>query len=629
MGVDLFGIGKSALLGFQQALSTVGHNISNVNTEGYSRQQVLFGTNRPFYTTRGWLGTGVQPTEVRRIYSAFVNAQVTRNTSLNEFQQSLKQLTGSLDYMAGQEATSLNTPLQAFFNSVQEVATSPADIAAREVMLGESESLVKRFRLMNDEFDRLQNQTNSQIEATVAEINSMAEDLARLNEQIIRDIGSGQIPNDLMDRRELLINQLAEQVAVQTVEQDNGAINVFIGTGQALVVDTRANRLLAAPLGADPNQLDIAIDAPAGPIRITGQITGGKLAAQLEFRDVDLSRARNEIGRVAIGLAIRFNEQHAQGLDLNGNIGSDYFAVPQPMVLDDPGNSTYGISSITVQYEDISQLTTDNYRMSYDGVNWTLVNLTSGQTVPLTPSGGDFLADGMRITPDPGASAGDSYEIRPTANGALQIDLLIDNPRLIAAASTHASRALDSNTGTGLISDVTVTNAADPNFTTDLTIVFDNPPNTYRINAGPPQAYTPGAVIAVNGIEFTIDGTPAAGDTFTVTYNSNAVGNGDNALKLAGIQQEQILEGGNETVFSAYDEYLARVGTRSRQVNSNAESQQVLLDQAVAQREGISGVNLDEEAANLQQYQQAYQAAAQVISTADNLFNTLLRAVGG
>ncbi len=629
MGVDLLGIGKLALVGFQQALSTVGHNIANVNTEGYSRQQVLFGTTPPFYTTRGWLGTGVQPTEVRRIYSAFVNAQVTRNTTLNEYQQSLKQLAESLDYLAGQEATSLNGTLQAFFNSVQEVSTSPADIAAREVMLGETESLVRRFRLLNDEFDRLQNQTNSQIRATVADINAMAEELANLNEQIVRDIGTGQLPNDLLDRRDYLINQLAEQVAVQTVEQENGALNVFIGSGQALVVGSQFNRLLAQPLGADPTRADIAIDAPAGPIRITSQITGGKLAAQLEFRDQDLSRARNEIGRVAIGLAIRFNEQHVQGLDLNGNIGSDYFAVPQAAVLDDPNNSTYGISSIAVQFEDISQLTTDNYRMDYDGVNWTLTNLTTGQNVPLTPSGGDFLADGLRITPDPGAVAGDSYEIRPTANGALQLSGLIDNPRLIAASSTHTSRALGANTGTGTISDVTVTNAADPNFTTDLTIVFDNPPTSFSVNLGPSQPYTPGAVISLNGIEFVIDGTPAAGDTFTVTYNNAAVGNGDNALKLAGIQQEQILEGGNETVFSAYDEYLARIGTRTRQVNFAAESQQVLLDQAVAQREGISGVNLDEEAANLQRYQQSYQAAAQVISTADTLFNTLLQAVGG
>lgn len=629
MGVDLFGIGKSALLSFQNALSTTGHNIANVNTEGFSRQQVVFGTSQPFFAGRGYLGTGVEPTEVRRIYNQFISQQVTHNTALSNFQNSLQQLTGTLDTLAGSDATSLNTPMQFFFNATQEVATSTSDIAAREVLLGESRSLVERFHLMNSEFDRLEHQVNSEIRTTVDDINALSDALAKINEDIVEAYAQGSAPNDLLDQRDLMINTLAENVSVQTFEEDNGSMSVFIGSGQALVVGVSANNLTAGDFGVDPNQLEIAIDSPSGPILITSQITGGRLAAQLDFRDNDLNAARNEIGRVAIGLATEFNAQHAQGLDLDGDLGGDYFTIPSPEVLDDPNNSTFGVSSISLQFEDVGQLTTDDYRLSYDGANWVMTNLSSSQNVPLTPSGGDFLADGLRITPDPGAVAGDSYILRPTRQGSAEIDLLIDDPRNIAAASTHDTSTLQANTGTGQITDVEVSNPLDPNFSNDINIVFNNPPTTYSVDAGPAQPYTAGSDITVNGLTFQISGTPAAGDTFNITYNSNAVGNGANALKLADIQQKQFLEGGNETVFSAYDEYLARVGTRTRQVNFNADSQAALLAQSIAQQQGVSGVNLDEEAANLQKYQQSYQAAAQVISVADNVFNTLLQAVRG
>lgn len=626
MPVDILGIGKSALLSFQRSLATTGHNIANVNTEGYSRQQVILGTTNPFYEYRGWFGTGVTTTEVRRVYDDFVSKQVTQNTSSYFHQSALSEMAATLDMLASNEGTSLNTALQNFFNSVQEVATSPTSIAARDVMLQESRSLVERFDLLNGEFERLQKQNNSQIRMAVNDINMLSSAIAEANEDIAIAWANGDPPNDLLDRRDKLINDLAEHVGIQTLPQDDGSINVFIGQGQALVVGDKAATLEATPMNEDPEMLDVALVTPGANIEITRYITGGDLGGNLEFRDQVLTPARNEIGRVALGLAELFNNQHMQGLDLDGALGQQYFAMPTVSVLDHPDNSTFNVSSITVQYEDISQVGTDDLQVTFDGANWTMTNVRTGAVIPMTPSGADFVAEGLRITPDPGAAAGDTYLVRPTRQASRQIDLLIDNPRNVAAAATHATEIDFNNTGTGGISDITIIDSADPNFFNDLDIVFGDPPTTFSINGGAAQAYTPGAPITLNGLSFVIDGTPDAGDTFRVTNNLAAVGDGENALKLAGIQRLQYLENSTLTVFGGYDQYVANVATRAREANFNTESQRVLLDQSVARHQAVSGVNLDEEAANLQRFQQSYQAAAQIIATADLMFNELLAA---
>ncbi len=624
MSVDLFGIGTSALLSFQRGLATTGHNIANVNTPGYSRQAVLFNNRNPFFAGDGYIGQGVEVTTVRRIFNQFVNDQVLVNNSVFNQHDTFRSLASVLDGLSAQDGTSLAPGMQGFFDAVQEVATSPADVATRQVMLSDSQTLVDRFHLLNGEYEHLANQVDNQLDAIVTDINSLSGAIADVNQQIREAGGAAHTPNDLLDHRDQLISQLSELVSVSTVEQDDGSLNVFIGSGQGLVVGVTANQLSVEALGSDPEQLDIALVTPSSTLRITDNIRGGSLGANLEFRDTTLTEARNELGRIAIGLAISFNQQHAQGIDLDGNVGGDYFVVAQPSVLDDPGNSTFGVSSIDVQFEDVSGLTAHDYQLDFDGATWTLTDLYTGATVPMTADGGDYLADGLRITPDPGAIAGDRYTIRPTRYGAADLELAITDPLQIAAALTHATDVGLDNTGGATISPVEVTDSSDAGFFTDLNIVFDNPPTTFSINGAPSQPYTDGADIDINGIRFQINGTPAAGDTFAITDNRGAVGDGSNALSLAQLQQSMMIGGGTQSLFGAYDQYVAAIGARTRQAEITADSQSIVLEQSIAQQQAVSGVNLDEEAANLQMFQQAYQAAAQIIAAADTVFNTLL-----
>lgn len=627
-----FNIGVSALLSFQRALGTIGHNIANVNTPGYSRQEVSLSANPPEFSGAGFIGSGVGITSIRRVYDGFVVEQLRNNQTAYTQQQTFFDLSSQIDGLLGDTATSLSAGLQGFFDSVQQVADDPTSTAAREVMLTEGQTLVSRFRQLNQNMDDLRGAMHNQIRTTVAEINSLAAGVAEINEKIVAAVGqsSGDLPNDLLDQRDEMIEELAQRVAVTTVAQNDGAVNVFIGTGQSLVVGTQSSTLAAAQLGTDPQQLDVGVVTQGATIPITDFIQGGSLGALYDFTDKVLDPSKNALGQIAVGLASAFNDQHQLGMDLDGVTGRDFFTVPSIQVIANTANS--GPGPVSVAYDDVTQLTTDEYQLSYDGANWTLTRESDGQTVPFTSgtgvAGDPFIVDGMSIVTDPAAVAGDRYLIHPTRNGAAQIDVALTENSQIAAAGSHYSEAAAANTGDATISPAQVLDPSDPALLTPVSIVFDTD-SSFMVNGGPSSiAYTSGADIDVNGLfRVQISGTPQAGDTFTVDPNFGGVGDNGNALLLANMQQSQILAGGTASFNDAYSAVVADVGTKTRQAEINALSQEQLLEQSQQTRESVSGVNLDEEAADMLQFEQAYQAAAQVIAVADTLFEELINAV--
>lgn len=631
---DLFGTGLSALTAMQRALSTTGHNIANANTEGYSRQRVDFANRAPTVSGSGYIGAGVDAVEVSRIYDAFVNTRVSISTSNYYREDAYLSLAVQVDDLLADSEAGLAPGLQGFFDAVQQVANDPTSVANRQVMLTEAQTLVDRFQYLNQRLEDLRDSVNSQMRSLVSEINSLAEGIAELNVDIVEAYakGSGHPPNDLLDQRDQLVNRLAELVKVNTVEQDDGALNVFIGTGQTLVVGADLTALSVQPTGPDLDQLDIVYRSGTGAtVPVTDLISGGRLGGVLAFREQVLDPAQNALGRVAVGLADAVNELHRLGMDLDGNLGDDFFVSPQPRVYPEAGNA----SSLAAAYGDVAQLTTDDYELSYDGTSWTLRRVRDQQVVPLSGSGtaaDPFRAEGLELVISGTPAAGDYYLLRPTRLAAAEIDVAVDNVREIAAATPVVAAADAANAGDATVSGPSVLDPTDPNLLASVDIVFDDPPTTYRINGGPALAYTPGADIDVNGWRLQISGSPQAGDSFTVRSNVGGVGDNRNALALAGLQTALTLEAGasgnpTATIAGAYDQLVAEVGTKTRAAQYNAEAQATLLEQAQAQRESVSGVNLDEEAANLLRFQQAYQAAAQVVAVADNLFQTLIDAV--
>jgi flagellar hook-associated protein 1 FlgK len=440
-------------------------------------------------------------------------------------------------------------------------------------------------------------------------------------------------------------------ISISTVQQDDGAINVLAGVGQVLVVGNRPSTLETFVEGNDPNQLGIAIKGSGGVfVPITEQLSGGRVGGLLSFRDRMLDPASNSLGLVAIGLSHFMNEQQLQGMDLDSALGAEFFkeAKPQALTLSGtPGN-------VSVAFDDITQLSNKDYKLRFNGGAWQLTQNDTNQVVTMTGSGtavDPFIAEGLRFEISAAPSNGDSYLIRPTRDGATDIKMTLNNNRQIAAAAPLRSSTAITNTGTGAISSGNVTDINNSVFQATAgqlsppVLVRFTSPTSYDIydNSNPLSPTVLEAGIAYNpatggdvfptpggldhGYGLQLKGAPAAGDEFSTEYNTGGVGDNRNALLLAGLADNKVMAGGSASITDSYIIMVADVGSDTKQAELSAIAQKGVLDKAISSRDSVSGVNLDEEAANLIRFQQAYQAAAQVITVANSLFDTLLNAV--
>ena len=644
---SILNTGVSALNAFKRQMETTGHNIANVNTEGYSRQEVQLDAREPQLRAGGYVGSGVDVAGVRRSYDDFLATRVRDyNASYQEFAV-YQQRAAQIDNVIADASAGLDGMLQKFFASVHDVADDPTSIPARSVMLDRANELAGRFNMLDGWFDGLRSQLNKDLERDVGEVNALAQSLAQVNARISQLSGSpGGIPNDILDQRDLLVEQLSDYTNVSAVEQSDGSMNVFVGSGQALVVGTNYNTLAVTSNPAAPDQKELVLQQSGGlVVNVTAQMNGGSLGGLLRFRDEVLDEAHNALGRIAVGLGSFFNAEHQTGMDLDGELGAAFFAVAAPQALGHANNAAG--SSLTLAYDDPAALTTHEYQLDFDGTGWLLTDLHSGAAVPLAGSGtmaDPFVADGMRIVVD-SAAAGDSYRLRPTRGGASGIGVLIGDERDIAAAEAVRSSASAGNTGSAAIGPGAQTSVTGSSkLGSPLTLQFNAAASRFDVfNGDPPAgpaigsvAYDPTTdsgdtltlgIAGLGDFSFSMTGTPADGDAFVLADNTGGVGDNRNARRLADLQATNLMMGGTASIADTYGALIADVGTKTNQAGNNAEVQRHLLSQAEAAKSEVSGVNLDEEAANLVRFQQAYQAAAQVISVANGLFDTLLGAV--
>lgn len=634
---NLLGVATSGLLAFQQALQTTSQNISNVNTPGYSRQTIDLGSVNPQLAGNYYLGNGVQVNGVQRIVSNVVNSQLNTATAANARYQTYSQYATQVDNLLADATAGLQPAVQSFFNAVQGVANSPTSIPARQTLLSQGGQLAARFNSMYGQINQASSQINGQLTSEVNSVNQLASQIAALNKQIVAGSTGNPVgqPNDLLDQRDALLTKLSKIVNVSTVAQSDGSVNVMIGTGQALVVGTATTQLATATTSGDPNQLNLVFKTASGNVPAANVNPGGTLGGLLDARNNVIVPAENALGRLAIGIGQAFNAQQKLGIDLTGSLGQNFFNVPTPAVYAGANNAAgSGVPSVSVS--NVSQLTTNDYQLSYNGTSWTLQVAGTNQTVTMSGAGtaaSPFTADGLSIVAPSNASAGDTYTIEPTRYAARDISVAATDPRQIAAAAPVVSAANQTNIGTATITAPTVTAAtvSNPNLRDPVTITFNNPPTSVTVTdsttgTSATQAYnTAGTTISFNGWQATIGGNASAGDSFTVT--PSGPGDNGNALALSQIQQNKFLSGGTASIGDTYNQLVADVGNSTQSASSNASNQQALLNQVTSLQQSISGVNLDQEAANLVQYQQDYQASAKVISTANTLFQTLLNAV--
>lgn len=631
---DMLTSGVSGLLAFQRALETTSHNVANANTPGYNRQQVQLATQGADQLGSGWVGRGVQVTTIRRTFDATLSGQVRDATSTHAQLDTYAGFASRIDNLFGDSKTGLSSTLQRFVNAAQAVASSPTSTPARQVFLSEAQSLATRLKGYNSSLDTFGQQVGAQLTAEAASVSSLAQSIADINRLIVHAQGGfQQPPNDMLDQRDHLIDQLSQHIGVSTVVQDDGSLNVYIGSGQALVTSGTAAKLAITPDRYDPTLQHLALVQGGTSVDVGDLVSGGTIGGLLQFRGGMLGEARNTLGQVAVAIAGLVNDQHAAGLDLQGNYGGPLLSVGA--VRSTPAAGNAGNAALAVTRSDLGGLTIADYTLDYNGSTWSLRRLDTGASVTLNGTGtvaDPFLADGLGIVVSGSAQAGDRFKIEPTSRAVAEMSVLIGDPAQIAVAAAKPldAAAAPANTGSAAITGATITHPASLvrgsytlSFATGGDWEVRNTANTLVASGTNYQANDP---IAFNGMTLALDGVPDAGDQFGIDATWNAPGDNRNALALAGVLNQGALSGGTTSIQSAVGAFISGVGVQTGQALSGRDAQQVVKDDAIAQFDNLSGVNLDEEAANLMRYQQAYQAAAKMIAVANTLFQTLLDA---
>ncbi|MFL1404963.1 flagellar hook-associated protein FlgK [Marinobacter sp. M1N3S26] len=663
----LINIGLSGVLGHQNALNTTGNNISNANTPGYSRQEVQFESSSSRYTTNGYVGTGVDIANIRRLADKYLVDQVRSDTSLYNEQETLRNELSRLDDLLGGEDTGLSQSLNNFFAAMQNAAEDPGSLPQRQLVLSEAQSVVNRFQALQQEFIQQRELVKTQMTENVADANTLIKNIAELNLAISESPGlaQGNPPNDLLDKRDEAIRKLSEIVNVRVSDSGAGQVNVSLANGQALVVGSDAVQLGTRRNADDPSRLEFTLSDGNRTQVIDEQITGGKLGGLRRFESEALMPAFDELGRVAVALQDTMNHQHQIGMDLEGDLGGLFFSEINSRekqlarVVASGNNAPPGDGVVAVDITDTSSLPAGSWALnitSEDGRSYELVDEETGKVVNQGRLPADLPAEinmpGFNVRLEDGTfSEGDRFLIQPTRMEAANISLEVEREEDLAFASPVRAEADSGNSGDATINQGVMFDVRNPNTNAPLSEFSVkgelNPPlevyftadDQYEIrdpdgNVLETGTYQSGISNKLftedpsdpnyRGFQFEISGNPQAGDSFSIGYNTDGSSDNRNAEIMAGLATKNTMNGGSQSFTEGYAGLVEQVGVKTRQAQLDSESGKTLLEQSTNQRESVSGVNLDEEAGRLIQYQAAYNASAKVMGVAQELFATLL-----
>ncbi|MFJ2689759.1 flagellar hook-associated protein FlgK [Pseudomonas sp. NPDC087336] len=681
--MSLLNIGMSGLSASQSSLVTTGNNISNADTAGYSRQQTVQGSKSSIQYGNVFIGTGTTLADVRRVYNTYLDAQLRTATSLNSEASAYSAQVTPLDATLSDTNTGLTSVLQKFFTSMQGVATSPTDDTSRQSVLSGAQALANRFNSIAKQLNDQNNTLNGNLSDMAGQVNKLANSIASLNQKISEySTGSSQ-PNDLLDSRDEAVRQLSELVGVQLVERGS-SFDIYVGSGQPLVVGNTTNTLQTVPSKDDPSRMALQMDRGSSTIDITSVVSGGSIGGLLSYRKEVLDPSLNELGRVALVVADQINRQQAQGIDKNGDIGAAIFnninsaALISQRSIGQAGNSA-GSGNLDVTIKDTGKLTSSDYQVTFTSATNYTVTRSDGTALgafstTTTPAP---VIDGFSLSLNGGAmSAGDSFKVTPTRGGASNIQAVLTEPKKIAAAAPLSGVTSANNSGTYTQPTLTSTlDIYDPaaqadmqtalKYSTPVKLVFGaasggsqsynmldaqgnsigtgtivpGQSNTLNLSVGMVDStgapimdtsVTP-AVQKTFTVQTTVGGTPASGESFTINMTGAASSDNRNAQALVGLQTKQTVDTGSASkgisLTNAYGTLVTNVGTKAAQGKSDSTATTLILTNAKGARDSVSGVNLDEETGNLVKYQQYYTASSQIIKAAQEIFSTLINSL--
>lgn len=626
----LLSIGARAVTANYLALNTVSHNIANANTEGYSLQNVSFESAGGQYSGVGFIGSGVDIGTIQRAHDEYLTREATMTASVASSDASRYEQLNQLQNLFPSGAAGLGTSITNVIGAWSDVANRANDLPSRQVVIAKINELASRITQADAQMSSMRTNIVGRLQDGVSIVNELAKKVASINDQIAGMVSRGQPPNDLLDSRDQAISQISQYVSVTRVNQDDGSVNLFIGGGDRLVLGAAASTLGFASDPFDPLQQRLSL-SDGGAARLVDEATlgGGSLNGLLKFQNEDLVTARNQLGRLATVFSAQMNGQQALGLDLKGNPGNPLVATGSMRLFAAKANTSAAQPLATIA--DASQLQASNYELSFDGTNYTLLRqadkavVYQGASLPQT-------VDGITFDLTAPANTGDRFQFQPLAQAAAGFKVLIADSAALAAASPVVSTQGATNKGTAHVESLTV-NSLDPNLSQPVQITFTSvAPPTFDVvgtGTGDPTGVVLGAdnTISYNGWTLQLVGQPKVGDTFSVKANTSPASNNANALKFGQMGNKQVL--GNQTFSQAYSSIMADVGVRVQSAKAAADTSAAVAQNADQNVKSLAGVNLDEEAAKMLQYQQSYQAAAKILQVAQSIIDTLLQTAMG
>ncbi|MBC3362527.1 flagellar hook-associated protein FlgK [Pseudomonas sp. SWRI154] len=688
--MSLLNIGMSGLSASQTALVTTGNNIANVDTAGYSRQQTVQTTKASNQYGNVFIGSGTTLADVRRVYNSYLEAQLKTTTSLNSDAAAYQGQITPLDSLLSDSGTGLNGALTKFFASVQNVNAKPGDDASRQLLLSDAQALSNRFNSVASQLTEQSQNINGNLSNMVDQINSLATTVAQLNKKIAEVSNSGGAPNDLLDARSETIRQLSTFTGTQVVE-NGSSLDIYLGSGQPLVMGNITNKLEAVPDKNDPGRMGIQLNSGSSVMDLTQVMTGGEIGGLMRYRSTVLDPAMNELGRVALVVADQMNSIQASGIDKNGAFGSNLFssinsaAQMSQRSVASLGNSA-GSGNFNVSIEDTGKLTTNDYKITFtSGTNYTVQRLPDNTPMGAfsTTTTPPPVVDGFALTFANGtAAAGDSFRITPTRNAAGSIKTEMTDSKRLAIAAPLGAAITPGGSGT-----LTIPASGQPTMTTKLDIydeattsiiqngiknsmpvkvVFgatsaDGTSQAYQlldatggtISSGtikPGQSNTlslsvplkdaTGAPIMDSSVppvqrtvtfDMSIAGAPSQGAGIDISLSQPGSLDNRNGTVLAGLQTAKTVDTNTASkgisLNDAYGKLVEGVGAKAAQGKLDSAATGAILDNAKNARDSLSGVDLDEETGNLVKFQQYYTASSQIIKAAQEIFSTLINSL--
>ncbi|MEZ5649138.1 MAG: flagellar hook-associated protein FlgK [Burkholderiaceae bacterium] len=621
MGV--LNIGASALNAAYTQLQTTSHNIANAQTPGYSRQETVLQASSAQFTGGMFVGGGVEAVDVRRAYNAMLTGEVNAATAARSESGARAQAMTRLESFFNDRESGIGVLHDELRQALADIVNQPFDPAARTVALARANTFAERVTDTDRALDSLRNDADLELRQNVRSLNDELAELADVNRRIATQQGSQASPNDLLDQRDALVEGINARMKANAHINTDGTVTLFAATGDALVIGEDAMRISVTSDTLDMERLRLSIATGDEPVVLNDRmLAGGAIAGLLAFRNQDITMARSQLGRYAAAVGSAYNEQQRLGLDLNGDAGRDLFSIAAARTVASTDNT--GTADFAIAIDDATALKASDYELVYDGSDFTLTRQSDG--VQRTFASLPQTVDGLEIAVASGAvAAGDRYTLKTASAYAAGFEMALGSPREWAAAYASAPVLGQGNTGSLTVGDFAV-RGNDPNLAADVSIVFTGP-NSFDVTGtgtGNPTgvAYTPGGKISFNGWEIELNGTPAAGDRVDLSAIGDSLADNRNARRLLDVGDSRMVDG--QTAAEAFGAVLGEIGSHVFSVNTDLHQSEIWQTNATAARDEVSGVNLDEEAARLIQYQQAYQAAAKVIAAAQNMFDSIV-----